>query len=67
MEKRDSDSGHSPSLGNEKGAYDGDTQHAERLTMLDRFPDPDEGKSDEERALIVCTIFTGNDFEESNC
>jgi len=54
MEKHDSDSGHSPSLGREKGDLEGDTQYAERLATLDRFPDPDEGKSDEERALIVC-------------
>jgi hypothetical protein len=54
MGKRDSDSGHSPSIGNEKGVYDGEAQHAEQVASLDRFPDPDEGKSEEERALIVC-------------
>jgi hypothetical protein len=54
MEKHDSDSGRSPSVGHEKTDLEGDTQHAERLATLDRFPDPDEGKSDEERALIVC-------------
>ena len=54
MGKRDSDSGHSPSIANEKGGYDGDAQHAEQVVTLDRFPDPDEGKSEEEKALIVC-------------
>ena len=54
MGKRDSDSGHSPSIGNEKGVYDGEAQHAEQVASLERFPDPDEGKSEEERALIVC-------------
>jgi hypothetical protein len=54
MGKRDSDSGHSPSIATEKGTYDGDAQHAEQVATLDRFPDPDEGKSEEERALIVC-------------
>lgn len=54
MDKRDSDSGHSPSIRDEKGVYDVDAQHAERVATLDRFPDPDEGKSDEEKALIVC-------------
>jgi hypothetical protein len=56
MGKRDSDSGHSPSLANEKGVYDGDAQHAEQVATLDRFPDPDEGKSEEEKALIVCGL-----------
>jgi len=65
MKKRDSDSGHSPSASasmeaaHEKGApnvYDGDMQHAEQVATLDRFPDPDEGKSEEERALIVCLL-----------
>lgn len=54
MGKRDSDSGHSPSIANEKGGYDGDAQPAEQVATLDRFPDPDEGKSEEEKALIVC-------------
>ena len=54
MEKRDSDSGHSPSLAHEKGVHDGEAQHAEQVATLDRFPDPDEGKSEEEKALIVC-------------
>ena len=54
MGKRDSDSGHSPSIANEKGAYDGEAQYAKQVASLERFPDPDEGKSEEERALIVC-------------
>jgi hypothetical protein len=54
MGKRDSDSGHSPSIANEKGVYDGEAQRAEQVASLERFPDPDEGKSEEERALIVC-------------
>ena len=53
MGKRDSDSGHSPSIAHEKADYDGEAQHAEQVASLDRFPDPDEGKSEEERALIV--------------
>jgi len=60
MKKRDSDSGHSPSASmeaaHEKGVYNGDTHHAEQAATLDRFPDPDEGKSDEEKALIVCVL-----------
>jgi hypothetical protein len=57
MEKHDSDSGRSPSIGHEKGAYEGDIRHAEQVATLDRFPDPDEGKSEEEKALIVCTPY----------
>jgi hypothetical protein len=53
MGKHDSDSRHSPSLDQEKSGYNADAQHAEQLAALDRFPDPDAGKSDEERALIV--------------
>ena len=59
MGKRDSDSGHSPSIANEKGVYDGEAQHAEQVASLERFPDPDEGKSEEERALIVCYLVYG--------
>jgi hypothetical protein len=53
MGNNDSDSRHSPSLDHEKSSYNADAQHAEQLAALDRFPDPDAGKSDEERALIV--------------
>lgn len=53
MEKHDSDSGHH-SLENEKQLYGDYAQHAERPSDLDRFPDPDAGKSEEEKALIVC-------------
>lgn len=60
MGKRDSDSGHSPSIKNEKGVYDGEAQHAEQVASLERFPDPDEGKSEEERALIVCYAACNN-------
>ncbi|KAM0701268.1 hypothetical protein Q7P35_011629 [Cladosporium inversicolor] len=62
MGKRDSDSGHSPSIANEKGAYDGDAQHAEQVATLDRFPDPDEGKSEEEKALIDKKLVRHLDF-----
>jgi hypothetical protein len=55
MGKRDSDSGQLEAAHEKRGVYDGDTQHAERVATLDRFPDPDEGKSEEERALIVCS------------
>lgn len=51
---RDSDSGLSPSLEHEKGSYNGEARHTEQVEVLDRFPDPDAGKSDEEKALIVC-------------
>ena len=54
MGKRDSDSGHSPWLEHEKGSYNGETRHTEQVEALDRFPDPDAGKSEEEKALIVC-------------
>lgn len=50
---RDSDSGLSPSLEHEKGSYNGEARHTEQVEALDRFPDPDAGKSDEEKALIV--------------
>jgi hypothetical protein len=53
MGNNDSDSRHSPSLDHEKSSYNADAQHAEQLAALDRFPDPDAGKSDEERAIIV--------------
>jgi hypothetical protein len=49
----DSDGRHSPSLDQEKSSYNGVAQHTEQSAALDRFPDPDAGKSDEERALIV--------------
>ena len=54
--KRDSDSGHiSPSLDHEKGQY---AQHAEQQnSALEQFPDPDAGKSEEERAAIVRLIY----------
>lgn len=49
MEKHDSDSGHSPVGDVEKVDYN--AKHTENA--LDRFPDPDAGKSLEERAAIV--------------
>lgn len=48
MEKRDSESGHVP-VEDEKDI--GHAQHAEYV--LDRFPDPDAGLSEDERAAIV--------------
>lgn len=53
-EMRDSDSGLSPSDGHEKGSYNDEPRHTEQVDGLDRFPDPDAGKSEEEKALIVC-------------
>jgi hypothetical protein len=50
MIKRSSDS---PSLEHEKRDYGGEAQFAEQVAVLDRFPDPDAGKSEEERAIIV--------------
>jgi hypothetical protein len=32
-------------------------QHVERSMMLADLPDPDAGKTDEERAAIVCHLF----------
>lgn len=32
-------------------------QHVERSIMLADLPDPDAGKTDEERAAIVCHLF----------
>ena len=49
MEKHDSDSGHSPVGDVEKVAFG--VEHTENA--LDRFPDPDAGKSDAEKAAIV--------------
>lgn len=54
MEKHDSDSGHSPTGDVEKVDYS--VRHAE-----DRFPDPDAGKSLEERAAIVRMRFITRD------
>jgi hypothetical protein len=41
-----------PSPGTEK-ITDDHAYHLDEANALDRFPDPDAGKSDEERALIV--------------
>ena len=57
MEKHDSDSGNSHA--DEKDV--GHAQHAEHA--LDRFPDPDVGLSEEEKAAIVsCAFFS--DFQD---
>ena len=53
MEKLDNHSGdRTPSPGNEK-ITDSHAHHIDEANLLDRFPDPDAGKSDEERAAIV--------------
>lgn len=51
MDKHESDSDHrSPSVDAEKAQH---AKHAEHGDGLERFPDPDAGKSEEEKALIV--------------
>lgn len=51
MDKHESDSDHrSPSVDVEKAQH---AKHAEHGDGLERFPDPDAGKSEEEKALIV--------------
>jgi hypothetical protein len=54
MDKQDNSSkDRTPSPGKEKTADEHARHLDEANTFDDRFPDPDAGKSDEERALIV--------------
>lgn len=48
-----------PSPGAEKITNDHAYHLDEANTLDDRFPDPDAGKSDEERAAIVCRKAAG--------
>ena len=58
MEKADSDSAKSPQRDEEK-KYGNDDRNGRN--GYDAMPDPDAGKSDEERARIVCRIETSID------